>query len=265
MPADTKRELMQRIVELADSVRTSGVDPFDVEVKEFFDRLRELLPKLKTNDELFLDVQAVLGLSDVVFQQGEWIKHKSSLLYLDPLLITLKLYALEPSDLAEVLARAWHPIIDIEALSAPGIREGMDYWRDLPKFGDRFKDLEVTEVLTGEIARKELAKMGILTDEDLSAVVEKTWRELKERVGAKGKMSYWDFIQAKTFEETVFRAWLTAFLISYGYGTLEIEPLEETIDLKPLARPHLPENVATFSVPIAISREEWAKRRKKHA
>jgi len=264
MPAD-KTEIMQRIVELADSVRTSGLDPFDVEVKEFFDKLRELLPKLKSNDELFLDVQAVLGLSDVVFQQGEWIKHKSSLLYLDPLLITLKLYALEPRDLAEVLAGAWHPIIDIESLSQPGIREGLDYWRDLPKLGDRYKDLEVTEVMTGEIARKELAKMGILTDEDLTAVLDRTWRELKERVGKRESISYWDFIQARTFEDTVFRAWLVAFLVSYGYATLEIEPLEETIDLKPLARPHLPENVATFSVPIAISRDEWLKRRKKHA
>ncbi len=264
MPADRK-ELMQRIVELADSVRTSGLDPFDVEVKEFFDRLKELLPKLKTNDELFLDVQAVLGLADVVYQQGEWIKHKSSLLYLDPLLITLKLYALEPSDLAEVLVRAWHPIIDIEALAPPGIREGLDYWRDLPAMGDRFKDLEVTEVMTGEIARKELAKMGILSDEDLTAVLDKTWRELKERVGKRESMSYWDFIQAKTFEDTVFRAWLVSFLVSYGYATLEIEALEETIDLKPLARPHLPENVPTFSVPIAISRDEWLKRRKKHA
>ena len=141
----------------------------------------------------------------------------------------------------------------------------MDYWRELPGMDERFKDLEVNEVLTGEIARKELAKMGILSEDDLTAVLDKLWRELKERVGTKEKISYWDFIQAKTFEDTVFRAWLVSFLVSYGYATLEIEALEETIDLKPLARPHLPENVATFSVPIAISRDEWLKRRRKHA
>lgn len=260
-----RQELLQRIVELCDSVRKSGLDPFDVEVREFFDRLRELLPKLKTNEELYLDIQAVLGLADVVFQQGEWIKHKSSLLYLDPLLITLKLYALQPRDLAEVLVRAWHPIIDLESLSLPAIREGLDYWRNLPGLDERFKELEVTEVMTGEIARRELAKMGILSDEDLTALLDRTWRELKEAVGKKEFISYWKFIQGKSFEETVFRAWLVSFLVSYGYATLDIDPLEDEINLKPLPKPQVLENVATFSVPIAISREEWLKRRRKHA
>ncbi|MEM4202210.1 MAG: hypothetical protein QW786_03280 [Candidatus Hadarchaeum sp.] len=260
-----RQELLQRIVELCDSVRKSGLDPFDVEVREFFDRLRELLPKLKTNEELYLDVQAVLGLADVIFQQGEWIKHKSSLLYLDPLLITLKLYALQPRDLAEVLVSAWHPIIDLESLSLPAVREGLDYWRNLPGLDERFKELEVTEVMTGEIARRELAKMGILSDEDLTALLDRTWRELREAVGNKEFISYWKFIQGKSFEETVFRAWLVSFLVSYGYATLDIDPLEEEINLKPLPKPQVLENVATFSVPIAISREEWLKRRKKRA
>ena len=78
MPRE-RQELMLRIVDLCDTVRSKGLDPFDVEVKEFFDKLRELLPKLKNNDELYLDVQAVLGLADVISQQGEWIKHKSSM------------------------------------------------------------------------------------------------------------------------------------------------------------------------------------------
>jgi len=259
------QELLQRIVELCDAVRKSGLDPFDVEVREFFDRLRELLPKLKTNEELYLDVQAVLGLADVIFQQGEWIKHKSSLLHLDPLLITLKLYALPARDLAEVLVRSWHPIIDLESLSLPAIREGLDYWRNLPALDERFKELGVTEVMTGEIARRELAKMGILSDEDLTALLDRTWRELKEAVGEKEFVSYWKFIQGKSFEETVFRAWLVSFLVSYGYATLDINPLEEEINLKPLPKPQVLENVATFSVPIAISREEWLKRRRKHA
>ncbi|MGQ9788102.1 MAG: hypothetical protein ACUVQM_02135 [Candidatus Hadarchaeaceae archaeon] len=260
-----RQELLQRIVELCDSVRKSGLDPFDVEVREFFDRLRELLPKLKTNEEIYLDVQAVLGLADVIFQQGEWIKHKSSLLYLDPLLITLKLYALQPGDLAEVLVRAWHPIIDLESLSLPAIREGLDYWRNLPGLDERFRELEVTEVMTGEIARRELAKMGILSDEDLTALLDRTWRELKEAVGKKEIISYWKFIHGKSFEETVFRAWLVSFLVSYGYATLDIDPLEDEINLRPLPKPQALENVATFSVPIAISREEWLKRRKKLA
>jgi len=259
-----RQELMLRIIDLCDSVQKHGLDPFDVEVREFFDRLRELLPKLRKHEELYLDIQAVLGLADVVFQQGEWIKHKSSMLYLDPLLIMLKLHALPAKDLAEVLARAWHPIIDLESLSPRGVKEGLDYWRNLPSLEERWRGLDTTEVFTGEIARMELARMGILSDEDFAAVLDRTWRELKDAAGKRGSMSYWDFISERSFEETVVRAWLVSFLVSYGYATLEFEPLDEEITLKPLAKPQRLERVATFSVPIAISRAEWLQRRKRH-
>ncbi len=255
-----RQELMLRIIDLCDSVRKRGLDPFDVEVREFFDRLRELLPKLRSHDDLYLDIQAVLGLAEVVFQQEEWIKHKSSMLYLDPLLIMLKLHALPAKDLAEVLVRAWHPIIDLESLSLHGVKEGMDYWKNLPNLDERWRDLETTEVLTGEVARRELARMGILSDEDFAAVLDKIWRVLKDVAGEQGEVSYWDFISERSFEETVVKAWLVSFLVSYGYATLELKPLEDEITLRPLSKPQKLERVATFSVPIAISRAEWLKR-----
>jgi hypothetical protein len=255
-----RQDLMLRIIDLCDSVRKRGLDPFDVEVREFFDRLRELLPKLRGHDDFYLDIQAVLGLAEVVFQQEEWIKHKSSMLYLDPLLIMLKLHALPAKDLAEVLVRAWHPIIDLESLSPHGVKEGMEYWKNLPNLDERWRDLETTEVLTGEVARRELARMGILSDEDFAAVLDKTWRGLKDVAGEQGEVSYWDFISERSFEETVVKAWLVSFLVSYGYATLELKPLEDEITLRPLSKPQKLERVATFSVPIAISRAEWLKR-----
>jgi len=262
MPSE-RQELMLRIIDLCDTVRKKGLDPFDVDVREFFDRLRELLPKLKKHEEFYLDIQAVLGLADVVFQQGEWIKHKSSMLYLDPLLITLKLHALPARELAEILTRSWHPIVEFESLSPHGIKEAMEYWTNLPSLEERWRELEATEVLTGEIARRELARLGILSEEDFTAMLDRTWRELKDAAKERGEISYWDFIHAQSFEETVIRAWLVSFLVSYGYATLELNPLEEEILLKPLPKPERLEWVATFSVPIAISRAEWLRRRRK--
>ena len=261
MPGE-RQELMLRIIDLCDTVRNRGIDPFDVEVREFFDRLRELLPKLKKHEELYLDIQAVLGLADVVFQQGEWIKHKSSMLYLDPLLIMLKLHALPARELADVLTRSWHPIVQLETLSPHGISEAKQYWTNLPSLEERWRGLDTTEVFTGEIARRELARMGILSEEDFAAVLDRTWRELKEVAGKRGEISYWDFIHVRSFEKTVERAWLVSFLVSYGYATLELKPLEEEILLKPLSKPRELERVATFSVPISISRSEWLRRRK---
>ena len=252
---------MLRVIDLCDSVRKRGLDPFDVEVREFFDRLRELLPKLRKDEELSLDIQAVLGLADVIFQQGEWIKHKSSMLYLDPLLITLKLHALPPNDLAEIWVKSWHPILELEGLSPHGIREAMEYWTNLPLLGERWKEPGVTEVLAGGIARKELARLGILSEEEFAATLDRKWRELKDAAGEKGEIPYWDFICAESFEQTVTRAWFVSFLVSYGYATLELLPLKEEILLKPLAKPRKLEQVTTFSVPISISRSEWLRRR----
>ena len=260
MPGE-RQELLLRIIDLCDAVRRRGLDPFDVEVREFFDRLRELLPKLRKHEELYLDIQAVLGLAEVVFQQGEWIKHKSSMLYLDPLLIALKLHALPARELAEVFARAWHPIVELESLSPHGVAEAKRYWTNLPPLEGRWPGLDTTEVLAGELARKELARLGILSEEDFETTLDRTWRELKEAAGEREEISYWEFISGRSFEETVDKAWLVSFLVSYGYATLELKPLEEEILLKPLSKPREFERVATFSVPIAISRSEWLRRR----
>jgi len=260
MMAEGRKELLMRIIDLCESVRKKGLDPFDVEVREFFDRLRELLPKLRREEEFYLDIQAVLGLADVVYQQGEWVKHRSSALYLDPLLIMLKVHALPPRELAEVLARSWHPIVDIECLTPGGIDEAAEYWKNLPPMDERLREPETAEVLTGELARKELAKMGVLSEEDFVALLDKSWRELREYAGERGEVSYWSFISDRSFERTVLRAWIVSFLVSYGYATMEIKPLEEEIILRPMPKPERPEQVTTFSVPISISRDEWLRR-----
>lgn len=263
MPSE-REELMLRIIDLCESVNKRGLDPFDVEVNEFFDKLRELLPKLRKQEELYLDVLAVLGLSDVIFQQGEWIKHKSSLLYLDPLLIMLKLHALPPQELAEVLVHSWHPVLELESISPHGIQEARQYWTNLPSLDERWKELDVTETLTGEVARRELARLGILSEEEFAATLDRIWRELKDASSEKGEISYWDFISEINFEQTVLKAWLVSFLVSYGYATLEIQPLEDEILLKPLPKPMKLERVVTSSIPISVSKSEWLRRKKKH-
>ena len=90
-----------------------------------------------------------------------------------------------------------------------------------------------------------------------------TGRNSKYKVaekGVDGKIAYWDFIGADTYEETVQRAFLTSFLITYGYATLEIDRLEETVFILPFDKPRreaLTEQ--STSVPIAVSVEDWQK------
>jgi hypothetical protein len=78
--------------------------------------------------------------------------------------------------------------------------------------------------------------------------------------GVDGKVAYWDFIGADTYEETVQRAFLTSFLVTYGYATLEIDRLEETALIIPYEEPRSQAlTVQSTSVPIAVSCEDWQK------
>ena len=89
------------------------------------------------------------------------------------------------------------------------------------------------------------------------------WQELKEAVSKKGsndKLLYWDFVGADSYEETIQRAFLTSFLITYGYATLAIYPLEEQTFIKPFEKPLA--RIGTqqsVSIPIAVSHESWHK------
>jgi hypothetical protein len=53
---------------------------------------------------------------------------------------------------------------------------------------------------------------------------------------------------------------MSSFLITYGYGTLEIRPLEEEIFIRPFDEPSA--KIATkqsISIPIAVTYDDWQK------
>jgi hypothetical protein len=78
--------------------------------------------------------------------------------------------------------------------------------------------------------------------------------------GENGKIRYWDFVGAETYDETVHKAFMTSFLVTYGYATLEIYPLEEEIFIKPYEKPIAKVGKKQLvSIPIAVSTEDWMK------
>lgn len=240
-------------------MRSRGLDPFDVRVREFFERLRELLPRLKGYEELYLDARAILGLSEVVFHQGEWVKHRSSILYLDPLLIMLKVQALEPKELAEIFLKSWSPVVELEMLSPGGLEEALEYWSELLPLSERAQGLEGGEAELHRFSERDLEKRGFLGGEEFEKLLQEEWEELKRMAGARGAVSYWDFIRAESFERTAERAWVLSFLISYGYAHLEVDPLREEILVYHLEKPERGEG-GTKSVPIVVNPEVWRER-----
>jgi hypothetical protein len=143
------------------------------------------------------------------------------------------------------------------------LAEATRYWESLLPLKERWKGFPPAEVEKSLATREELIRQRILRDKAFSEELENFWKELKAKVGEKGKIHYWDFVGAETYEETVQRAFLTSFLITYGYATLEIHPLEEEIFIKPNEKPITKIGKKQLvSIPITVSLEDWMRWKK---
>jgi hypothetical protein len=152
--------------------------------------------------------------------------------------------------------------VEQEQVPLRSLADALRYWDALVPIRERWEQPAVTEVATGTASRDELIDQSILRDEAFSAELERYWNELKEKTqtkGQNGKLLYLDWVGADTYEETVQRAYITSFLVTYGYATLEVIPLEEEVFVMPLEEPAAKLNKQAFSVPITLTFESWQK------
>lgn len=257
------REKLQRIIEMCTAIEAHTVDPFTLNVDDIIKMVKEYFPNWEQPEDFNLDSEAIYHLASVIKLQSEWVKHRSTSLYTDPFLLEEKITQAPKEEMVSLFLKAWHPVVELEQISIHSLATAMRYWEQLVPLKERWKELAVPEVAVGTATRDELIKQRVLSDKAFSEELENYWQELKEKVKAKGnggKMRYWDFVGAETYEDTVQRAFLASFLITYGYATLEIHPLEEEMFIKPFETP-----VATIatqqsvSVPIAVTVENWQK------
>ncbi len=260
------QEKLQRIIEMCTAIENHTVDPFVLELDQIIAVVKEYFPHWEHPDELNLDSEVLHHLASVIKLQSEWVKHRSTSLYTDPFLLEEKIMQANKEQMAELFLKAWHPLVESEHLSLHSLAEGLRYWEALAPLDERWKNLDVTEVAMGTARRDDLVKQRVLGDKEFSEELECYWQELKNKVtekGQEGKIDYWDFIGADTYEETAQRAFLTSFLITYGYATLQIDRLEEEVFIIPYDKPQT--QILTkqsISIPIAVSCEEWQKWRK---
>ncbi|MDA4124396.1 MAG: hypothetical protein OK438_02950 [Thaumarchaeota archaeon] len=220
-----KLEDLMRVIELCRSVESSSADPFDVDIKEKIRVLKERLPEWKFLDELLVDSEALLELAQIVKLQDEWLKHRASSLYIDPLLIQLKVKLLAKEALSEAFIRSWHPVAQVDQLSPKGLERAFIYWRDLSPMAERFKD-EFGSYGTrpGSVGYEELISLGVFTKDQFEQNLKDLHDELLEKSNGEW-VDYREFIQSETFEAQVLKGYLLAFLISEGRASLKTEPL----------------------------------------
>jgi len=245
------------------SVEDRSLDPFLIDVDDVISTVKEYFPEWEIPEDLCLDAETIHGLASVIKLQSEWVRHRSTSLYTDPFLLEEKLTRIGKEEIVETFVNAWHPIVEFEQISLHSLAEAFRYWESLLPMKERWKEFPPAEFERSLATREELIRQRILQDKAFSEELENFWQELKNQVGTKGergKIRYWDFVGAETYHETVHRAFMTSFLVTYGYATLEVHPLEEEIFIKPYE-----EQMAKIgekqlvSIPIAVSAEDWMK------
>jgi hypothetical protein len=257
------KEKLERIIEMCIAIENHTVDPFTLNIDEIIKIVKQYFPNWENPDELKLDAEALHHLARVIKMQSEWVKQRSNSLYTDPFLLEEKIRQTGKQGMVDVFLSAWSPLVEFEQLSLHNLAQGLLYWEALAPMGERWKSIDVSQIAMGSVSREELVKQRVLSNREFSEELECCWQDLKVKVAEKsqtGKIAYWDFIGADTYEETVERAFLTSFLITYGYATLEIDRLEETIFILPFDKPRkeaLTEQ--STSVPIAVSCQDWQK------
>jgi len=226
-------EDLLRIIDLCRVVERSGADPFQIDVRASLETLKKHLPGWRLLDELLLDVEALNKISSVIKLQSEWIRHRASSLFIDPMLVELKIRISSIEELGDALIESWHPIVQLEQIPSKRLLEAMDYWNRLLPLSERFGEkLEVEEVELGSLDLEDLIELKILSEVEFNDMLQKLWAELKERCGDEGAVEYYKFIHSEDFSETVLRGYLTSFLVTEGYANLIFNPLEEKVYLK---------------------------------
>ncbi len=252
-----KKSIVKRIIESCRYVVKRGSDPFQIDVKEYIKLLRDFIASSSSVEELVLDLNAIEEISRVVELQGEWVKSRSTKLYLDPLLVEWKIRNLSLKQLASIIASAWYPIASIKVFTPRAIEEAVNYWLNLPPLRGRWDRLpkpvqEVTSSSIEELIEEKLALKGNFTE-----IVDQFYEKLIEY--SKGKpVLYMDFVIDKDYQVTLLKAYLVSFLATYGYIDLEYDPKSKDYIIVPVKKES--KEAVSKSIVVSISTDEWLRR-----
>jgi len=247
------------VIQLCRLVTSGSIEPFDIDTDYILKVIRKYYPQIKNLSEFCHDAAAIKELSNVLKQQNEWIEHQSTTLYKDPFLLNQQIMQMDVSSIADMFLRSWHPLLEMQQLSASTLAGSLGYWTDLLPIAERWREPELLLTDAGTATLEEAKRLGYLPEEGFTDVIEQFWKELSLRVGEDGQIRYQQWVTADTYEETIKRGYLTVFLVGYGYANIEADRFGENITIIRNKEPHQNSEKSRISIPVLIDYEEWKK------
>jgi len=248
-----KREL-EELIQTCVSIENRRFNPFLLDISEALSIIRRHANKLRTLDDHLLDMRAITSVARVVGLQSADLRFKSSALYVDPSMVKEKLDSLSREQLAEFLLLSWHPIVELEQLTLASTKEAKEFWEKMLSFFERRKRLHLGPFVMPETTDLgELARMRVVEEKAYTRKMQDLWKELRERAVEDQGVDYWDFIGGSDFAQTIVRAQLVSFLVSYGYANLLRKG--NRMFLIPKAKPNPHPDGSPLSFPIPITKE----------
>ncbi len=251
--ASGRRELKE-VIQTCDAIERRKFNPFFLDVKLGVETLREYFPHWEGFEDHCLDAHALNRLSEVVRLQNTQLKFQSSALYAEPEFVAKKFQRMSEKRLAEVFLQSWHPIAELEQLTNETVSAGLDYWNLLLPIQERWKRRAYQRGKNpGRADSETLTGLGI-HGEEIGKQLTGLWNELRQIYTAEPKpVDYWRFVKGPNHQETVKRAYLVSFLVTYGYAQLLLEG--EQITLIPKETPSEKPLEGGTSFPIPIPKE----------
>jgi len=248
-----RREL-EELIQTCISIENRRFNPFLLDISEALSIIRRHSSQLRTLDDHLLDMRAITSVARVVGLQSANLRFQSSALYVDPSMVKQKLDSLSREQLAELLLLSWHPIVELEQLTLTSTKEAKEFWEKMLSFFERRKRLHLGPFV-GPVSTDlgELARMRIVEEKAYTKQMQDLWKELKDSAEKDEKVDYWDFIKGSDFAQTIARAQLVSFLVSYGYANLRRKG--DSMSLVPKANPDTHLEGSPLSFPIPITKE----------
>ncbi|HZD13195.1 MAG TPA: hypothetical protein VE177_06725 [Candidatus Binatus sp.] len=243
------------MIESCQAIENRRFNPFLLDISEALDILRLHSKEWTELNDHLLDMKALASLAKVVGLQSANLRFQSSTLYVDPSMLREKLRTVTRDQLAEILLLSWHPIVELEQLTVSATKEALEYWSEVVPFSERWKRFHPGPVsLPATAAPDELHHLGFLADKAFGRRLDEFWKELKNVTGPRDRIDYWTFVRGRSRSETVSRAQLASFLVTYGYAILDVED-DEHLVLIPKDEPSIRKESTPVSFPITIPHE----------